>query len=116
MHRHAIVGFVATNWLLSSLIFILLYIVVAALSLPIGIFLSLIGGFLFPQPFSTLYIVIGATIGATIVFLAARTAIGDLLKKKAGRLLTKIEKGFRENGVSYLLFFAPGPPLSLLAR
>lgn len=104
VQRHSIVNFVATNWLLSSLIFILLYIIVAALSLPIGIFLSLIGGFLFPQPFSTLYIVIGATIGATIIFLAARTAIGDLLKKKAGRLLTNIEKGFRENGVSYLLF------------
>ncbi len=104
MHRHTIVAFVSEHWLLSPLLFILLYIIIAALSLPVGAFLSLIGGFLFPQPFSTLYIVIGATIGASLIFLAAKTAIGDLLKKKAGRLLTKIETGFRENGISYLLF------------
>lgn len=104
MHRQALVALVSAHWFLSSLLFILLYIVVAALSLPIGVFISLIGGFLFPQPYSTLYIVIGATIGASLIFLAARTALGDLLKKKAGGLLTKIETGFRENGVSYLLF------------
>lgn len=104
MHRQALIALVSAHWLLAPLLFILLYIVVAALSLPVGVFLSLIGGFLFPQPFSTLYIVVGATIGASLIFLAAKTALGDLLKKRAGGLLAKIKTGFRENGVSYLLF------------
>src|SRR5271156_3592843 len=104
IHRHAIVAFVSEHWILSPLLFILLYIIVAALSLPVGVFLSLLGGFLFPQPFSTLYIVIGATLGASCIFFAAKTALRDLLKEKASKFLPKIEAGFRENGVSYLLF------------
>lgn len=104
MHRHALASFISEHGLLSPTLFILLYIIIAALSLPIGVFLSVIGGFLFPQPFSTLYIVIGATIGASLLFLAAKTAVGGLLKKKAGRFLPKIKAGFRENGASYLFF------------
>jgi uncharacterized membrane protein YdjX (TVP38/TMEM64 family) len=104
MHRHTIVAFVTEHWVVSPLLFIFLYIIVAALSLPVGVFLSLLGGFLFTQPFSTLYIVIGATIGASFIFLAAKTALADLLKQKASKFLPKIEAGFRENGVSYLLF------------
>lgn len=104
MHRHAIIAFVSSHWTMASLLYIFLYVIVAALSLPVAVFLSLVGGFLFPQPFSTIYIVVGATIGATLVFLAAKTALGDVLKRKAGRLLQKIESGFLKNGVSYLLF------------
>jgi uncharacterized membrane protein YdjX (TVP38/TMEM64 family) len=104
VHRHQIVAFVSAHWVAASLLYTSIYVAVAALSLPVGVFLSLLGGFLFPQPFSTLYIVVGATIGATLVFLAAKTALGATLRKKAGGLLTKIEEGFKENGVSYLLF------------
>lgn len=103
-YRREWVGLVSEHWLLAPLAYIGLYILVAALSLPVGLFLSLAGGFFFPQPWSTLYIVIGATIGATIVFLAAKTAFGDLLRKKAGPLLQKMETGFQKDAVSYLLF------------
>ena len=75
-----------------------------ALSLPGGALLSIIGGFLFGVPLSTIYVVVGATIGATIIFLAARTAIGDLLKRKAGPFLSKMDTGFQKNTASYLLF------------
>ena len=36
------------------------------------------------------------------VFLAARTAFGDLLRQKAGNRLKKLEAGFRENALSYM--------------
>lgn len=104
MHRHELVHFVSAHWILAPLLYILLYIVVAALSLPVGIFFSLLGGFLFAQPLSTLYIVVGATTGATLVFIAAKTAFRDFLRKKAGGFLEKMESGFRENAVSYMLF------------
>lgn len=103
-HRQTIVAFVSSHWLQASLYFILLYMIVAALSIPVELFLSIAGGFLFPQPFSTIYIVIGATIGATLVFLAAKTAFGSILKKKTGGFLNKFQAGFQKNGALYLLF------------
>ena len=63
------------------IIFCLVYITSTALSIPGAVFLTLLGGYLFPQPFSTIYVVISATCGATLIFLAARTALKELLKK-----------------------------------
>jgi uncharacterized membrane protein YdjX (TVP38/TMEM64 family) len=85
-------------------LYILSYIALTALSVPGAIFLTLLGGYLFPQPLSTIYVVFSATCGATLIFLAARTALGDSLKKKAGPFLKKMEKGFENNAVSYMLF------------
>lgn len=108
--------YVSKHYIFSPFAFILVYILSTALSIPGGIFLSLIGGFLFPEPLSTLYVVIGATIGAALLFLSARTALGKHLFKKAGPFLKKMESGFKKNVVSYLLFlrFVPLFPFWLV--
>ncbi|MBS0653300.1 MAG: TVP38/TMEM64 family protein [Verrucomicrobia bacterium] len=108
--------YVSKHPISAPVIFIMVYIIATALSIPGGIFLSLLGGFLFPVPLSTLYVVIGATIGATLLFLSARSALGERLFQKAGPLLKKMEKGFKENAVSYLLFlrFVPLFPFWLV--
>lgn len=100
----------------TPILFCLVYITSTALSVPGAIFLTLLGGYLFSQPFSTIYVVLSATCGATLIFLAARTALQDILRKKAGPFLLKMEKGFRENAVSYLLFlrFVPLFPFWLV--
>lgn len=103
-HYRELQDFADSNPIGTPLAFMAIYIVSTALSLPGGLFLSFLGGFLFPQPFCTLYVVIGATIGAVCLFLAARTALGKSLKKKAGPWLSKLEAGFRENEASYMLF------------
>ena len=103
-HHTTLKAFVGTHPFLTPLIYIGLYIVMAALSLPGGAILSLFGGFLFPQPFSTIYVVIGATIGAALIFLAARSALGEILYKKAGNVFYKMEQGFKDNAISYLFF------------
>ncbi len=103
-NRQLILSYIDQYPLLTLCLFILLYIVMTALSLPGGALLSIIGGFLFGVPLSTIYVVVGATIGATIIFLVARTAIGDLLKRKAGPFLSKMDAGFQKNTASYLLF------------
>ncbi len=97
-------------------LFIAVYIAATALSIPGGLLLSLIGGFLFRQPWCTVYVVLGATIGATLLFLAARTALGNFLKEKAGPRLAKMEAGFNKNAVSYMLFlrFVPLFPFWLV--
>lgn len=116
MKHHLFKEYVNQHPLTAPLLFIGIYIFSTALSIPGGLFLSLLGGFLFPQPWSTLLVVFGATIGALLLFLAAKTALGDLLKKKAGPFLLKMEKGFNENATNYMLFlrFVPLFPFWLV--
>lgn len=115
-HHNELTEYVNNNPILTPFMFIGTYIVVTALSIPGALLLSLLGGFLFTQPWCTLYVMIGATIGATLLFLAARTALGDFLKRKAGPRLAKMEEGFNRNAASYLLFlrFVPLFPFWLV--
>lgn len=92
------------NTVLFPIIFILIYIVATALSIPGAIFLTILAGFLFGKYLATLYVAIGATIGASILFLAAKTAIGDFFLKKAGTRLKKISEGFNRNAMCYMMF------------
>jgi uncharacterized membrane protein YdjX (TVP38/TMEM64 family) len=86
----------------AALLFILVYTVSTALSLPTGLLLSTLGGFLFGTAWGGLYIVVGATLGSTIIFLAAKTVLGDLLRARAGPFLKKLEAGFRADELSYM--------------
>ncbi|WP_052657715.1 TVP38/TMEM64 family protein [Thalassospira sp. HJ] len=102
-NRDLLQDFVADNPVSSVLFFMGLYVVSVALSLPIGSILTITGGFLFGSFLATSYIVIGATLGATIVYLAARYAFYDLMRAKAGNAVRKMEEGFAENAFSYLM-------------
>jgi len=102
-NREEIMSWTAENYRLAVVIFIVAYIISIGLSLPGGVWLTLTGGFLFGTVQSTVYVVIGATIGATAIFLAARYAFADFLRAKAGASARKMEDGFRENALSYLL-------------
>ncbi len=97
-------------------LYIFIYVLATALSVPGAIFLTLLGGYLFPQPFSTIYVVFSATCGATIIFLIARSALGDSLQKKAGPFLKKMRAGFEKNAANYMLFlrFVPLFPFWLV--
>ncbi len=83
--------------------FVLLYALATAFSVPGGVFLTIGAGFLFGAVPATSYVIVGATLGATGIFLAARTALGDLLKARAGAMIQKMEAGFQENELSYML-------------
>lgn len=103
-NRDALKAFVADNHVGAVAIFILAYTAATALSLPGGAILTVTGGFLFGNVFGTLWAVVAATAGATLVFLAARTALGDFLRDKAGSAVRRLEEGFRDNAFNYLLF------------
>lgn len=102
-HREWLVRQVGSLGLAAPLVFILVYALCTALSLPTGLLLSMVGGFLFGTLWGGLFNVVGATLGSTLVFLAARTVLGDLLRARAGPFLQKLEAGFRENELSYML-------------
>lgn len=103
-NREWLLGQVEAHAALAALAFIALYALIVAFSLPGATVMTITGGFLFGLWFGTAWNVIGATIGATLLFLAARTALGDILHSKAGPWMQKLEAGFRENALSYLLF------------
>ena len=94
---------VENSAVLVGVIYMLIYIAVVAFSLPGAAVMTITGGFLFGQWLGSVYVVIAATVGATILFVAAKTALGDVLRAKAGPFLQKMEAGFRENALSYLL-------------
>jgi uncharacterized membrane protein YdjX (TVP38/TMEM64 family) len=79
------------------------YFLAIAFSLPIGVVLTIGGGLVFGLLEGTAITVLAATAGALAVFLAARSAIGDTLRRRAGPFAKTLERGFRENAVSYLL-------------
>ena len=99
-----ITGFVADHRLLAVLIYIGVYAAAVAVSLPGAALLTIIGGFLFGLGRGAAAAVIGATIGATGIFLLARTALGETLLQRAGPRANQIAQGFRDNAFSYLLF------------
>jgi len=102
-NRAALQTLVAENVVLAAAVYIAIYTLMVAFSVPGALIATLTGGFLFGTIFGGLYTVVGATIGATIVFLAAKTALGDALREKAGPGIRKMEEGFRENAFSYLM-------------
>lgn len=102
-HRAALSDFVAAQGALAVLIYIALYAGSVALSVPGAAILTVAGGLLFGQWFGSAYVVFGATLGAVGVFLIARTALGDALRQRAGPAMQKMEAGFQENALSYLL-------------
>lgn len=103
-HRDAIDAFVAEHRLLALLAYIGLYIAAVALSVPGAVLLTVSGGFLFGVMTGAAGAVIGATVGATLIFLMARTALGEPLLRRAGPRAQTLAQGFREDAFSYLLF------------
>jgi uncharacterized membrane protein YdjX (TVP38/TMEM64 family) len=104
LNYEALRVYIAENFVLALAIYMLTYIVAVALSLPGGLVLTLSGGLLFGWKFGTPATVVAATIGATIIFLVARSSFGEVLTAKAGPWLSKLSDGFKENALSYLLF------------
>jgi uncharacterized membrane protein YdjX (TVP38/TMEM64 family) len=89
---------------LSIFIYTAIYVAAASLSLPGCPILTVTGGLLFGWLVGGLATVVGATIGATILFLIARTAVGNMLSGQATPWLAKLREGFRRDALSYLLF------------
>lgn len=96
-------AFVARNVALAAGVYMLIYAIAVTISLPGASILTISGGFLFGVWLGGASAWMGATVGATLIFLAARTAFGDLLRARAGSWLEKLASGFRDNAFSYLL-------------
>lgn len=88
---------------LTVAVYMAVYMAAVAFSVPGAVWLTLVGGFLFGVVAGSAIVVVSATLGAMGIFLAAKTALGDTLRRKAGGWIRRMEEGFREGEVSFLL-------------
>jgi uncharacterized membrane protein YdjX (TVP38/TMEM64 family) len=102
-------SWVTNKPVLASLLFMAIYTAAVALSLPAASVLTIFAGFLFGWLHGGSMVVIAATLGATILFLAARSGFGGLLKDKLGAKAEAFAEGFRKDAFGYLLVLRLAP-------
>lgn len=103
-NRQALARLIEDHFLLALLLYVAAYVAAVALSLPGAVYLTLAGGFLFGWLVGGAAAVLGATVGATLIFLIARTSFGEPLAERAGPWLAKLRAGFQADALHYLLF------------
>ncbi len=94
---------------LAPVIFFVTYTLAVAFSFPAASILTIFGGFLFGWFYGGLMVAFAATVGATMLFLAARSAFGDVLRKKVSGRAARLAEGFEDNAFGYLLVLRLAP-------
>lgn len=117
-NRISLLAFRDANYALASAVFIAAYIAIVGLSLPGGLLATLSGGFLFGMFPGLLYNAFGASLGAAVIFLAARAGFGNDMAAKmrqSGGIAARLQRAMAQNEVSALLTMRliPGVPFFL---
>jgi uncharacterized membrane protein YdjX (TVP38/TMEM64 family) len=95
--------------LLAPLAFFVAYALAVAFSFPAASVLTIFGGFLFGWFQGGLLVAFAATLGATALFLAARSAFGDTLRRRVSGRAARMATGFEDNAFGYLLALRLAP-------
>ena len=90
------------NFALAALIYLVIYVAVAALSIPGAAILTLIGGAIFGLGWGLLIVSFASSIGATLAFLVSRALLRDWVQSKFGEYLAPINRGIEKDGGFYL--------------
>lgn len=114
-NREALLAYRDANYAVTVGLFMLAYIIIVAFSLPGATIATLTGGFLFATFPGALINVASATIGAVIIFMAARWGLGEKLAAKmegSEGAVKKIKDGIDENQWSmlFLIRLVPAVP------
>ncbi len=102
-NRLSVIDWKQDNYTLTIFAFVAAYGIITAISLPGATWMTIAGGFMFGAVEGGLLVLLGATVGATVVFLAARHAFAGYFRAKVGSFIFSMEKGFRDDAISYLL-------------
>jgi uncharacterized membrane protein YdjX (TVP38/TMEM64 family) len=101
-HHYWLLGFVAGAPIAASLLFMTIYALAVAISVPGIALLTVVGGYLFGWIEGSVYVLIATTLAATAVFMLARSAIGEPLRVRAGPSLVRFADAFRSNALGYV--------------
>lgn len=90
------------NKILTMAVYMAIYIVVTALSLPGAVIMTLAGGALFGIFYGTLLVSFASSLGATLAFLVSRYLFKDWVQKTFSSKLSAINQGIEKEGGLYL--------------
>lgn len=90
------------NFALTVAIYFTFYVLVAALSIPGAVIITLLGGAIFGTLWGTIIVSFASSIGATLAFLVSRTLLRDWVQAKFGSYLAPINRGMEKDGNFYL--------------
>jgi len=102
-NRSWLLSQVAETPTLAALAFAAVYVAAVTFSLPGSSILTMSAGFLFGMYLGTAIAVVSATVGATFLFLIARSSFGELLRGRAASALQAFKDGFQKDAFNYLL-------------
>lgn len=100
--QHDFENFYKGHTAVTIMIYMVVYILVTAMSLPGAAVMSLAGGALFGLVTGTVMVSFASTIGATLAFLLSRFLFRDTIQKKFGDKLASINRGIERDGNFYL--------------
>ena len=107
--RDQIDAFVASHYALSVFGFLLFYVIAVAFSFPAASLLTVFAGFLFGWLTGGAVAAVAATLGATALFIAARSAFGGILRNRLGQRAARLAEGFEDDAFGYLLVLRLAP-------
>lgn len=115
-HHLQLLGFVAVEPLAASLLFMIVFALSVAISLPGVSLLTMIGGFLFGWLPAAIFAQVAATIAAALVFVLAKRAFASPLEASSGPTIRRFADGFKRNALSYvfLLNLIPVLPFGMV--
>ncbi len=102
-HQGQVTAWVSGHPIGSAVLFVIAYILTAALSLPQATVLTVAGGLLFGSVTGCALTVTGATIGASILLVAVRSAFAQTLDRQRHRIPARVQHRLKRDGFSYLL-------------
>lgn len=99
----AVAQWVDSHFVSASLLFVLIYVLSTALSLPGASLLTLGGSAVFGVAWGLLLVSFASTLGATLAFLSARFLLRDWVTARFGDKLATFQSGMAKEGAFYLL-------------
>ncbi|MCB1464060.1 MAG: TVP38/TMEM64 family protein [Nitratireductor sp.] len=109
MHRHALAARVSDHFAVALVVYFFVYAGLVAVSFPGASLLTVTAGLLFGAIAGGSVTVLAATLGATCIFLVARSSFGDVLERRAGPFVSRMVEGFNRDAFNYLLFLRLAP-------
>jgi uncharacterized membrane protein YdjX (TVP38/TMEM64 family) len=102
-HQSELLALVGAHPLAAPVAYVLLYAIIAALAVPEAAVVTICGGLLFGPMVGGALAVAGATLGAVVLFVVARTALADMIARRARGLVERLRPRLQRDGFSYIL-------------
>jgi uncharacterized membrane protein YdjX (TVP38/TMEM64 family) len=113
--RETLIAAAGGSSLLAALAFAVFCLVITAFGFPAPSALAVFGGLLFGWLAGALLAVAGAAGGATVMFLASRSAFGGALRQRTGRMSARLARGFERDAFTYLVALRLAPYIPFIA-